>query len=72
MKLFIHASSLTARKPRLELGKCDMTKSIRRMQGSKCWKKLFMAYERERFGRQGWEGINMNLTGDPDHVPVWG
>jgi hypothetical protein len=48
MKLFIHASSLTARKPRLELGKCDMTKSIRRMQGSKCWKKLFMAYERER------------------------
>jgi hypothetical protein len=56
MKLFIHASSLTARKPRLELGKCDMTKSIRRMQGSKCWKKLFMAYEREREReREIWE-----------------
>jgi hypothetical protein len=62
LKSLFASSPLNVLKPRIGLGKCDISKS-RRMQDSKCRKNILMAYVRERerereresevFGRPG-------------------
>ena len=47
LKSLLTSSSLHVLKPRMEFGKCDISKS-RRMQGSRCRKNILTAYERER------------------------
>jgi hypothetical protein len=47
LKSLFASSPLNVLKPRIGLGKCDISKS-RRMQDSKCRKNILMAYVRER------------------------